>query len=327
MPNALKISTKGSLEEKDTRVSTPTSWTAPSFDEANTFCKKWFKEGTESYFFGRFNNIQLRMVLSTYVICFGSGEEDLFGEGTLNLVLSPHVTQNIRVFVLGSIVGTGTAVLLDDQGGVWLYHVPDSLDCHLKGMDAQAALVMQPGDVMTADKEIVFFKEYPHAHVEKTELPAPTPLTNPATMWTPPSFHEGFEFCRNMYKQPFPFGNFNDAKLEVQFSGYIECWGNGSTDLFGEGVLELIIGLDVRQLIRVFVLGNVLYTGTAVLLDEQGNVWLYRTPNSVNPQVPTLIPRAAMVMYHGDVMNEDTKITLWEEYDDAFVEIDQLGPG
>ena len=95
------------------------------------------------------------------------GNEDLLGYGTLNLILSPNVTQNIRIFVLGSIVGTGTAVLLDDQGSVWLYRVPGSVYHYLKGMRVQAALVMQPGEMMTADKEIVFLKEYSQAIVEK----------------------------------------------------------------------------------------------------------------------------------------------------------------
>ncbi len=78
-----------------------------------------------------------------------------------------------------------------------------------------------------------------------------------------------------------------------------ECWGDGTTDLTHEGMLELVLAPNVLQLIRVFVLGHIINTGTALLLDEQNNGWFYRTPNSVDGQLCGFSPQAAMVMQRG----------------------------
>ena len=92
------------------------------------------------------------------------------GQGTLNLVLSPHVTQEIQVQVLGTVAGTGTAILLDKDQNVWLYNVPNSVDGHLDGMLITAAQIMVAGDVMTDESAIIFLKSYPKAYVQLDEI-------------------------------------------------------------------------------------------------------------------------------------------------------------
>ena len=96
------------------------------------------------------------------------------------------------------------------------------------------------------------------------------------TGWTPPSFEESFNYCQSNCKRkigPVPFGHFNNIKLEAVFCGRVECWGNGGTDLTDEGLLELVLAPNVHQLIPVFVVGHIVNTETAMLLDEQSNVW------------------------------------------------------
>jgi hypothetical protein len=90
------------------------------------------------------------------VKCWGDGEYDLAGQGTLNIVLSPHVTQEIQVQVLGTVAGTGTAILLDKDQKVWLYNVPNSVDAHLDGMSVTAAQIIVADDVMTHESAIIF---------------------------------------------------------------------------------------------------------------------------------------------------------------------------
>jgi hypothetical protein len=128
------------------------------------------REGREVINFGSFKDEAIQVLLSGFVECWGDGENDLCGEGTLEILFAPHVRQTIRVVVLGSILGTGTAVLLDDQFRIWFYHTPNSVDHHLEGMTAQVALVMLPVDGMRIDTEIKFLAEYNNVRVQVKEV-------------------------------------------------------------------------------------------------------------------------------------------------------------
>lgn len=145
-------------------------WTAPQFDSVPEYIYHLFKGQTSTISFGRFNQTPLRAVLSGHVKCWGDGEHDLDGQGTLNLVLSPYVTQEIQIQVLGTVASTGTGILLDKDQNVWLYNVPNSVDGHLDGMLITAAQIMVAGDVMTNESDIIFLKSYPKAYVELEEV-------------------------------------------------------------------------------------------------------------------------------------------------------------
>lgn len=154
------------LDRKHIPRELTTSWTPPHFDDAEEYCTSLLKRHDEVIPFGKFNSVPLFADFVGYVTCWDRiDEDDLFGRGTLDLVLGPGVTQNIPVVVLGSILGSGTAILLDHQMRVWLYCTPDSVDCHLEGMKSQAALIMNPGDVMSAETNLTFVKEYAKARV------------------------------------------------------------------------------------------------------------------------------------------------------------------
>jgi hypothetical protein len=121
--------------------------------------------------FGNLAKTRLHAVLNGNIPCVGDGENDLFGKGILNLVFSPHVTQKIPVHVLGSVVGTGTAILLDKDQNVWLYNVPNSVDRHLTAMVMiSAAQIMNAGEVLTDSSAILFLKTYAKAFVELDEV-------------------------------------------------------------------------------------------------------------------------------------------------------------
>jgi hypothetical protein len=143
-----------------------TSWTPPPFDDAEDYCASLIKQYDEVVPFGKFNHIPLFADFVGYVICWDRIEEDdLFGRGTLDIALGPTVTQNIPVVVLGSILSSGTAILLDHRMRVWLYHTLNSVDPHLEGMESQAALIMNPGDIMSAETSLTFIEEYTKARV------------------------------------------------------------------------------------------------------------------------------------------------------------------
>jgi hypothetical protein len=145
-------------------------WTAPQFDSVPEYIFNLFREQANMISFGRLNQTPLRAVLSGHVKCWGDDEHDLAGQGTLNLVLSPYVTERIQVQVLGIVAGTGTAILLDKDQNVWLYNVPNSVDGHLNGMLITAAKFMVAGEVMTDESDIVFLKSYSKAYVQLGEI-------------------------------------------------------------------------------------------------------------------------------------------------------------
>jgi len=171
IPLTLRDYMSALLGHKPDQRKYPDKWATPPFEEAEKYlCELWRKEESVIHF-GNLTNTRLLAVLNGNVPCVGDGENDLFGKGTLNLVFSPHVTQKIPVHVLGSVVGTGTAILLDKDQNVWFYNVPNSVDRHLDAMlIISAAQVMDAGDVITDSSAIVFLKTYTKAFVELDEV-------------------------------------------------------------------------------------------------------------------------------------------------------------
>jgi hypothetical protein len=146
-------------------------WTPPAFNDAYNYVLTVSREHRELIPFGNFKDVSLKAIFDGRVTCWDRiDEEDLYGYGTLEIIYTKTAKQLVRVFVLGSIARTGTAVLLDDNLRVWLYNTPDSVDQHLKGMNCQAALIMELGDVMTSIKQITFLKEHTEARLIMDQL-------------------------------------------------------------------------------------------------------------------------------------------------------------
>ena len=56
--------------------------------------------------------------------------------------------------VLGHVYATGTAVLLDEQGNVWLYQMPNATAPQLRGFHHTAAIIVKAGDLAAIEKEL-----------------------------------------------------------------------------------------------------------------------------------------------------------------------------
>lgn len=89
-------------------------------------------------------------------------------------------------------------------------------------------------------------------------------------------------------------------QIQGNFCGRVICWGDAADDFGGSGVLKFMEdGKDVEMAVQV--LGSIDCTGTALLLDQAGNVWCYNTPNAVDCYFPLLKHPAAMLLKSGDV--------------------------
>jgi hypothetical protein len=97
------------------------------------------------------------------------------------------------------------------------------------------------------------------------------------TTWKPPNWYDVeddlYERCLNA-ENLVPLGLLNGDFLELRLRGYALFQGEGERDLHGFCTLT-IKNNEVMQKIECQTLGTVSGTGTAALLDDDSNVWLY----------------------------------------------------
>lgn len=164
MPQAMRHFITGLLGQDPIRPPRPDSWTPPPFEEVDRYCYSLCKESRHLIDFGHFNSKNLTLCLLGRVHCWGDADNDLTGQGVMDLIYTAHVKRRVQVAVLGSILATGTAVLLDSIGNIWFYQTPNSVDNHVKGV-AKAALVKFPKDGITIDTPIEFEEEYNNVEI------------------------------------------------------------------------------------------------------------------------------------------------------------------
>jgi hypothetical protein len=168
MPLLLKDYMYSLLGETAPEPKPPSSWIPPPFEDAEQYCCTVCHEGREIVNLGIFHGKELQVLLAGHVVCWGDADDDFFGNGLLKVQLGQHVTQVFNVVVLGSIVATGTAVLLDDHQRIWLFNVPNCVDPYLDGMNSKAALVTDGEKSVEACSAVKFVEEYADASVELT---------------------------------------------------------------------------------------------------------------------------------------------------------------
>ena len=122
---------------------------------------------------------------------------------------------------------------------------------------------------------------------------------DPPACWTPPEFEKVEEYCFELCiqcREIAPFGTYDNQSLQISLDGRVTCYGDGDYDLVGERILKCCLGFRVNKVIEIVVLGSINDTGTALLLDKEGNVWLYHTPNAADPYFTGMKSQAALVM-------------------------------
>ena len=81
----------------------------------------------------------------------------------------------------------------------------------------------------------------------------------------------------------------------------------------------------VTEDIECVALGGIAGYGTGILLDRRREVWLYRTPNAVDEQIPGLDCAACRIVRNGMDLREGMEIVVEDKFMDAVFEPDDPG--
>lgn len=121
------------------------SWSPPTFDAAVAYIEKCVTLRDEVRFLCKFNENLLEVLLTGRVSCTGSGRAYLKGQGSMSITRDSKTTK-LNIKVLGSVLGFGTAVLIDEKGNVWLYNGHDTLFSPLPGFPQKAVMILEKGE-------------------------------------------------------------------------------------------------------------------------------------------------------------------------------------
>jgi hypothetical protein len=65
---------------------------------------------------------------------------------------------------------------------------------------------------------------------------------------------------------------FDDEPIQASLVGFVDCWGEGDSNFKAKCHMEIDLGLKVKNIVEVAVLGRVTCTGTAILLDPSSQI-------------------------------------------------------
>jgi len=129
-------------------------------------------------------------------------------------------------------------------------------------------------------------------------LGQPPIFPEPKLVWFPPKFEDVESYCFRLCMERaaiVDFGTFNDEPIEASLVGFVDCWGEGDSEFAGSGRMEIDCGPRGKEIVEVAVLGRVVCTGTAILLDSSSQVWFYNVPDAVDPYFEGMKARMALV--------------------------------
>lgn len=114
--------------------------------------------------------------------------------------------------------------------------------------------------------------------------------------------------------------------LEVTLQGYVLlCHGLGErVELRGEGLVTLKKDGRTMELV-IHVRGAASAIGTAVLLDENENVWLYNPPDTIDRPLPNFPRKAILAPRKGEIVGME-RILILDDIYDAEVVVDESEP-
>jgi hypothetical protein len=132
-------------------------WEPPTFDTAEDYISDLCYQNKEIVPLGVLNGSATKLSLHGYVLRHGDGENDLYNPCLLTIIDS-GVSRKISVICLGTILGTGTAVLLDRDQNVWLYSPTMTIDDTIPNLDGKAGIILPKGEVGSFEKILIFGK-------------------------------------------------------------------------------------------------------------------------------------------------------------------------
>jgi hypothetical protein len=140
----------------------PSVWQPPDFYKVESYCFQACMDDTQIVDFGYYDNEAVQATMEGSVVCWS--EDHFSGRGVMS-VEGRSKRLDIQVVVLGGILCTGTALLLDPLGRIWLYNVPGAVDAYLEGISGQAALVTLPDKGMSKYSDLKFAAKYENVDV------------------------------------------------------------------------------------------------------------------------------------------------------------------
>lgn len=115
-------------------------------------------------------------------------------------------------------------------------------------------------------------------------------------------------------------GTLNGNQLEITIRGYVLCTSMGRTELTGQGIMSITRDDEKTELV-IKALGSISGFGTAVLIDENDDIWFYNPPDSLHPSLPDFLQKAVMILKKGETGGIH-KVLILDDCYDAVVEID-----
>ena len=145
--------------------------------------------------------------------------------------------------------------------------------------------------------------------------------------WECPAFDDLYHYYTTLcdeYRNVIPFGTFFKESLTLNADGQVEVYSWDKDSFQGQGTMIVSHGEYVKQDVRMFVLGHLSHTGTAVLVDTEQNVWFYNAPDAVDEYICGNAGSAMMVMKGGEFMSKDTPIFFIENHQGVTVQFDKV---
>ena len=182
-----------------------------------------------------------------------------------------------------------------------------------------SVLTPEANSVVVSDDMTLEMRDFFLAYLHRD----PPPPQHPPE-WTPPNFADVYDYCYNLCKEDrslIPFGTYKGEFMTMRATGRVECW-DGDTDSFhDEGILTISHGKGVHEDVVITVLGTIAGTGTGVLFDRSGNVWLYNPANAVDEPIPdTKLEQAAILLKTGSHMTKDMEWQVENIFEHAKIE-------
>ena len=88
--------------------------------------------------------------------------------------------------------------------------------------------------------------------------------------------------------------------------------------------MEIDLGLKVKDIVEVAVLGRVTCTDTAILLDSSSQVWFYHIPDAVDPYFEGMKARLALVKLPPNGITKYARLSFVQQHENVVVDVKEF---
>jgi hypothetical protein len=112
-------------------------------------------------------------------------------------------------------------------------------------------------------------------------------------------------------------GSYNGQSLDVDGTGRLDVWDDEEHMFGGVGDMSIRYNARVRSTLTVGVLGCIIGSGTGVLVEVDGNIWLANPKNAFGKCMVGKRGQVMLIKKHGESMKENESITVLEVFDNV----------